>query len=342
MQLIGDDIIISDKALDYLKNFLESRSYSKIIVLSDENTQQHCAPAIPFPVDKHIVVPAGEQFKNLSTCTLIWDALLESGADRSSVLINLGGGVVGDMGGFAASCYMRGIDFVQVPTSLLAMVDASVGGKVGIDYRDYKNMLGQFAPPEMVFIQPKLLDTLPERELMAGYAEMLKHGLIANAGYWLELLDFNKRRLKLQIEESVKIKHAVVEEDPDEQGKRKILNFGHTIGHALESYALTAGMDVLHGEAVAAGMFMESIVSSKAGLTKEDIDLICGGIRSLYPVLPFKQEQAEEIWNLMLKDKKNKSGKVRCVMLTTIGEALFDVDLSFPEFEEAFRNYLNF
>lgn len=341
MKLIGENIILSDKATDYLINYLQSKKYSQHFILVDENTREHCLPKLEQINAEIIQIQAGEQFKNLSSCTKVWDVLLDKGADRGSVLINLGGGVIGDMGGFAASTYMRGIDFIQVPTTLLSMVDASIGGKVGVDYRGYKNMIGNFNEPAMVFIQPNMLDTLPDRELMSGYAEMLKHGLISNPSYWNELKKLNKRRFKLQIEESLSIKKEVVDDDPTEKGKRKILNFGHTIGHGIESFGFRAGVDILHGEAIVAGMFMETIISAKTGLTKEDIEDICTSLFGLYPKLPLKIEDAPAIWELILMDKKNKSGKVKSVFLSAPGIPVYNIDLSFPEFEEAFRNYLN-
>lgn len=341
MHLIGDHIVVSDQALDYLKNYLESKKYSRIFVLVDENTAQHCLPLLPDISFHKIQIESGESNKNLETCTKIWDALLYGKADRHSVFINMGGGMIGDIGGFAAATYQRGINFIHVPTSLLAMVDASVGGKTGIDYRDYKNMIGAFVEPVMVFIQPKMLDTLPERYFMAGYAEMLKHGLIADAAYWKELRDVNKRRIKLQIETSIGIKKSIVDDDPYEKGQRKWLNFGHTLGHGIESYCLEHGRDLLHGEAVAAGMFMEAIISAKTGLTHEDIHTIRDTLDRLYTKAPIMESEATEIWSYVLGDKKNKSGKVNCTLLTTVGKAIYDVRIHFPEFQEALRIYLS-
>lgn len=341
MHLIGEHIVVSDQALNYLKNFLESKNYSRVFVLVDENTAKYCLPHLG-DVDYHkIQIESGEVNKNLDTCTKIWDALMHGKADRHSVLINLGGGVIGDIGGFCASTYQRGIDFIQAPTSLLAMVDASVGGKTGIDYRDYKNFIGVFAEPAMVFIQPKLLETLPERHFMAGYAEMLKHGLIADADYWRGLGEVNKRRMKLQIEKSVEVKSMIVEEDPHEKGRRKWLNFGHTIGHAVESYCLEKGRDMIHGEAVAAGMFMEAIISAKTGLTHEDIHQIRDVLSRLYPKAPIELSEGTEIWRYALGDKKNKSGHVNCTLLTAVGQAIYDVRIHYPEFQEALKIYLS-
>jgi len=341
MHLLGEHIVVSDQALNYLKNYLEAKKYSRIFVLVDENTAKYCLPLLVDIKFQKIQIESGEINKNLDSCTHIWDALLLGKADRHSVLLNLGGGLIGDIGGFCAATYQRGIDFIQVPSSLLAMVDASIGGKTGIDYRIYKNMIGVFAQPRMVFIQPKLLETLPERYFMAGYAEMLKHGLIADADYWRELRVINRRKLKLQIERSVEIKRSITEEDPLEKGTRKKLNFGHTLGHAIESYCLEKGRDLLHGEAVAAGMFMEAIVSAKTGLTHEDILHIRETLLRLFPKAPITLEEGKEIWNYALGDKKNKSGKVNCTLLVAVGKAVYDVRIHYPEFQEALRIYLS-
>lgn len=340
MQLIGENILISDQALNYLRNFLESRSYSQVFVLTDEEVAKHVLGKLEGLDFQSIVISSGELNKNLETSSIIWDALIKGKADRHSVLINLGGGMVGDIGGFCAATYQRGIDFIQVPTTLLAMVDASVGGKTGIDFQNYKNMIGLFALPAMIFIQPNLLETLPQREWMAGYAEMLKHGLIADADYWNELKTVNKRRLKLQIERSVQIKMEVVEEDPHEQGTRKLLNFGHTIGHAIESHCLNENMDVLHGEAVAAGMWMEAFISQKIGLSGEQFNEIKNTISELYQPLAITTEMAPIVWELMLADKKNRAGVVNCTLLQEIGYGVFDIPITYPEFASALEDYL--
>jgi 3-dehydroquinate synthase len=340
MQLIGENIVISGKAADYLKNFVISGKYSSVFVLCDENTAVFCLPFLTGFEYRLIRISSGEINKRLATCEIIWQSLLSGSADRHSLLINLGGGVIGDMGGFSASVYMRGIDFIQVPTTLLAMVDASVGGKTGIDFLYHKNMLGLFSMPLMVFILPSFLDTLSQRQIMSGYAEMLKHGLIADADYWAELRTFNKRRLRLQIERSVLIKKAVAEEDPEESSYRKVLNFGHTLGHAIESFCMEKGRDVLHGEAVAAGMYLEAAISSKAGLTHEQIREIKATLSSLYAPVQLKSGEEKEIWHYVLRDKKNRADRVNCTLLSSIGRAVTDLPISFSEFEEAFGNYI--
>lgn len=340
MQLIGENVLISDQAINYLRNFLETNTYSKVFVLTEERVAEQVSGKLTGFDYNLICVQPGEANKNLATSGLVWEQLLKGQADRHSVLINFGGGMIGDLGGFCASTYQRGIEFIHVPTTLLAMVDASVGGKTGIDFMNLKNMIGLFAQPTMVFIQPNLLETLSNREFMAGYAEMLKHGLIADADYWNELKTVNKRRLKLQIERSVQIKMEVVEEDPHEQGTRKLLNFGHTIGHAIESHCLNENMDVLHGEAVAAGMWMEAFISQKIGLSGEQFNEIKNTISELYQPLAITTEMAPIVWELMLADKKNRAGVVNCTLLQEIGYGVFDIPITYQEFASALEGYL--
>jgi len=340
MKLIGEHIVISKNAIAYLENFLSSQEYTKVFVLVDENTRKHCLPELKYPFDTIIEIESGELNKNLDSATAIWESMLALGADRHSALVNLGGGVIGDMGGFCAATYMRGIDFIQVPTTLLAMVDASVGGKLGIDLQHAKNIIGLFEEPAMNFIHLPFLDTLEKRQFMSGYAEMLKHGLILDHKIWEELRELDERRLLLQVEKSIILKRSVAEEDPLEEGLRKVLNFGHTIGHGLESYALANNMDVLHGEAVAAGMIIESILSAKSGLNLESLQEIKSVLYGYYGSLPFQGEQAEAIWQFVLKDKKNKRAQINCTLLKSIGTAVINRPISFDEFEEAFNNYL--
>lgn len=241
--------------LDDIRKWLAARAYSRVAVLVDENTRQHCWPLLAPWLEEPVLieVPAGEQHKNLDTCQWIWRQMLERGLDHKSVLLDLGGGVVGDMGGFCAQTYMRGIDFVQIPTTLLAMVDASVGGKLGVDFLHYKNMVGLFADPQAVFIHLPFLQTLPPRELLSGYAEVVEHALIGDAGLWEQIqahtdpatVDSGNRFA--QGPDGEKTRRG---SRPFQKGIRQVLNFGHTVGHAIETWALSHGMDVLHGEAI--------------------------------------------------------------------------------------------
>ena len=263
-------------------DWLRGRDYAGWIVLIDEHTREHCLPTLrPFLGGQEVVyvdVPAGERFKHLETCRDIWEALFRGGVGRRWCCLNLGGGVIGDMGGFAAATYKRGIDFVQIPTTLLSQVDASVGGKLGIDFFEVKNSIGLFANPQAVWVDPRFLSTLPERELRSGYAEVIKHALIADARQWEVLLgvpDPQSLPWEEVIGHSVAIKRDIVEQDPHERGIRKALNFGHTIGHAVESYFLHRDERLFHGEAVAIGMIAESWISQQnRDLKQEELDEI--------------------------------------------------------------------
>ena len=250
---IGD---LSKPLLDYFK----ANQISKIFVIVDENTKMHCLPLLSFegmPDYQLISIQAGEHHKNITTCNEIWEKLISADADRQSIVLNLGGGVIGDMGGFCAATFKRGIRFLQIPTTLLSQVDASVGGKLGIDFKEVKNAVGLFQNPEAVIIQPNFLQTLSYRELRSGFAEVIKHALIEDENQWKKLqntVDLKAIDFQELIHHSVLIKKLIVEEDPFELGIRKKLNFGHTIGHAIESFYLNSDDPLLHGEAIAWGM----------------------------------------------------------------------------------------
>lgn len=247
-------------SLAQLERDLCQKDYSRKFILVDENTISHCLPVLMMNVPslaraEVIEIESGEKNKNIDIAIRLWEVLTELQADRRSVLLNLGGGVIGDIGGFVASTFKRGIDFLNVPTSLLAQVDASVGGKVGIDLNGLKNQIGVFKNPASVYIYPDFLKTLPKREVLAGFAEMLKHGLVLDEGHFYELKAFDLSRidhLEALIMRSVHLKNEIVLDDPKEKNQRKLLNFGHTIGHALETYALeNMTFSLPHGEAVA-------------------------------------------------------------------------------------------
>jgi 3-dehydroquinate synthase len=307
-------------------------NYSRIIVIVDENTEVHCLPLVePYlGNDYHvIVIPAGENYKNLNTASFIWQEMAQVGADRHSLCINLGGGVIGDMGGWTAASYMRGMDFIQIPTTLLSMVDASVGGKLAIDFRGFKNMVGLIKDPLAVIIHSDFLNTLPERLIKSGMAEVLKHGLIADQYYWDHVKEYgNKTSIPWDqwIYESVLIKKKVTEVDPMERGLRKILNFGHTIGHAIESYSLDHDVDPLtHGEAIAIGMICESYLSMKASMISgQDLSEITQGILSTFGKEKRSLPQMDDIKIMLSRDKKNKGGSVMYSLLEKIGKATYN------------------
>lgn len=327
-----------------LESFLATANYTNFFVLTDTNTRRDCFPIIENLLQEPIVIEieAGEPHKNLRSCELIWSQLLHHQADRHALLINLGGGMIGDIGGFVASTYKRGIDFIHLPTSLLAMVDASTGGKTGIDFKNLKNIIGVFALPKLIHIYPPFLKTLDQRELLSGYAEMLKHGLIADEVYFGTLInDFNfmdKDWSKL-IEQSILIKEKIVLQDPAEKGIRKILNFGHTIGHALETYFLDdPAQRLLHGEAVAWGMLLEARLSyQKIGLPAADFQQIKSVIMRHYLPIQWHENMLSELIQIMYQDKKNEGHEFRFTLLPKIGRATQDIICSEAEIKDAFR-----
>lgn len=330
-----------------LNQHIANHKYSKIFVLVDGNTQQYCLPPflqmLDFSFDVLIVVAPGEENKNIKTCLKVWEALSEADADRKSLLINLGGGVLTDLGGFVASTFMRGIDFINVPTTLLSMVDASVGGKNGVDLGSLKNQIGVINQPQMVLVFPTFLKTMDPRELKSGYAEMLKHGLILDAEYWKSLRDENSFTGAKEIQKSIALKNKVVLEDPREKGLRKILNFGHTLGHAIESYFLEQAEKkaLLHGEAIAIGMILEGYLSHRlTGLSKLSLEDIKTTFLRFYEKVNFGPDDIAAIVKLLKHDKKNSHGDINFVLLHSIGEAVTDVKVEGKLFEKAFDYYM--
>ncbi len=331
---------------DSLPNFLAQKSYSKIIVLTDKNTHKYCYPAIKSLLPKHeiVIISSGEKHKILLTCEQIWRKMTSAQLDRHSLMINLGGGVIGDMGGFCAATYKRGIDFIQIPTTLLSQVDASVGGKLGIDFEGLKNHLGVFTLPNAVLIDSEFLKTLPQSELRSGFAEIIKHCLIQDAEKWnqIRFRDLLEQDFNDLITHSVKIKENVVKQDPTEKGLRKILNFGHTLGHAIETHFLDKGKNhLLHGEAIAAGMICESFISFKRNLIDEKTLLqIEEFIFSIYGKANIKQTDIENIIKLTQQDKKNKGKQVRFSIIDGVGTCIYDVVVSNNEMKQALEYYI--
>lgn len=324
--------IYFESGLNPLKDIIAQYKYSKIFVFVDTNTSSVCLPLFRDFLDELedfdiIETDPGEENKNIDFCIGIWKTLLDFGADRKCLMINLGGGVITDMGGFIASTYKRGIDFVNIPTTLLSQVDASVGGKTGIDIDNVKNMVGTFSLPKAVFIEHTFLTTLSKRELLSGFAEMIKHGLIVDAAYYKSLKASDFQHIESQaIYRSVEIKNKVVTEDPLEKGLRKILNFGHTIGHAIETYALTHDKKPLtHGEAIAIGMVCEAFLSAKnCELSIEELEDISTYILSIYPKYKIKEKSFSALLSLMESDKKNEDGQIMFSLLDKIGTCSFN------------------
>ncbi len=319
-----------------LTEFLKAAGYSQVFLLADDHTVVDCFPLLGMDSLAPVVIPHGEMHKTIASCESVWQHLTEAGADRKAVLINVGGGMIGDLGGYAASCYKRGIDFIQVPTSLLSMVDASVGGKTGVNFAHFKNQVGLFRDPAAVFIHPSFLQTLPERELLSGYAEVLKHCLIADRSRWeylIEVADISQIEWSGLIADSVRVKLAIVTEDPFEKGPRKALNFGHTVGHALESFYMEdSSATLLHGEAVLLGMLCESWISWQRDLlTKTEWDSIAFYLRSVAPKLYPNEADRLNIAQLATQDKKNEGKRILCTLLNGIGGFKINQEISIRE-----------
>ncbi|MFD2902406.1 3-dehydroquinate synthase [Sphingobacterium anhuiense] len=325
--------VVFDDSLQSLKTFIQERNYSKIFVLVDRNTNDNCMPVVqPILAELGnydvIEVDPGEENKNIDFCIGVWKTMLDFGADRHSLLINLGGGVVTDMGGFAASTFKRGIDFIQIPTTLLSQVDASVGGKTGIDLDNYKNIIGTFTQPQAVFIASVFLKTLERRQLVSGFAEVIKHGLIFDGAYYNKVKNLDVSAITTEhVKHSVGVKNTVITQDPTEKGLRKILNFGHTIGHAIEGYSLLHDEhSLLHGEAIAVGMICEGYLSHKLnGLSLEELEDLITTFRNNFADYQFDDSIDHELLSLMNNDKKNHSNQIGFALLNKIGSCDYDI-----------------
>lgn len=330
-----------------LPTFLESADYSAITLIADNHTYRHCYPSIKPLLPKHTVIriKAGEEQKNLTTCEQIWYALTRANTDRHALVLNLGGGVIGDMGGFCAATYKRGIAFAQLPTTLLSQVDASVGGKLGIDFQGLKNHIGVFQLPDAVLIDPAFLKTLPERELRSGFAEVIKHCLIADASMWdtIRVRDLDEQNWPELIRHSVAVKEKIVTEDPREKSIRKTLNFGHTLGHAVETYFLN-GPDkrgrLLHGEAIAVGMVTEAYIACQKKMIDESLlSQIEEYLFAVYGRVRILPADVEPILALTLQDKKNRGNQVRMALLDGPGHCAYDVPVTAADMRRAIAFY---
>lgn len=316
-------IHFEEKGYNELASLVSERNYSSVFILVDDNTLDCCYPRFMqlFTTDKPIEViqiDAGEIHKNMETCMGVWNVMTELGADRKSLLITLGGGVITDLGGFVASTFKRGIDFVNIPTTLLSMVDASVGGKTGVDLGVLKNQIGVFANPELIIIDPEYLHTVTAREIRSGTAEIIKYGMTHDIQLFNEIKGNDKLNIVDLIHRSIEIKNKVVLEDPKEQGVRKVLNWGHTIGHGVESYFLENPKKeaLTHGEAIAIGMVCEAYLSSKVlGFPKDKVSEIKDAIIKIYGKVMFSEDDFQPILELMKHDKKNVGGEINFVLL---------------------------
>ena len=357
---------ITFEDIEKITSLLQNR---QVAVLVDENTKRDCYPILKDSLEKGgvshltlIEIQSGEIHKTLETCTHIWQELTQNHFDRKGILLNLGGGVIGDMGGFCASTYKRGIDFIQLPTTLLSQVDASVGGKLGIDFNGLKNHIGLFKTPSKVWIHTPFLKTLPTNEIRSGFAEVIKHTLIADKKAWDKLFEINVNNFEIQswsgiVSHSVALKAKITEADPTEKGLRKILNFGHTIGHAIESYFIEENKKehhlpvFLHGEAIALGMIAESYFSAflcknkytdQTFISEKDFKDIKGYISSIFgdTVVTFRKaiEQKNILQNIIAwakHDKKNAQDTILTCALESVGQALYDIAISEEEILES-------
>ena len=352
IQASNYSIFFNKKGYEALNNHLISNKYSNIFVIVDSNTNEKCLnnflPYIYTDLKIEIIeFENGEINKNIDTCVEIWKVLTELGGDRKTLIINLGGGVVTDLGGFVASTFKRGIDFINVPTTLLSMVDASIGGKNGVDLGNLKNQVGTITNPKMVIIDVDYLETLDQLEMRSGLAEMLKHGLIADANYWKKFLDLSTldtNNLLELIYESIIIKNNIVTQDPTENGIRKALNFGHTLGHAIESYFLENEnkKTLLHGEAIAVGMVLESYISwQKKLISRDNYQEIKSTINAIFNKIIFDENDLQPILNLLIHDKKNEYGNIQFALLDGIGNIKINQSVDNEVIKQAFDDYKN-
>ena len=331
-----------------LKELLNSFK-GKVFVLCDENTFTHCYEMFATKIGQSfqtIIIKAGEETKNLRTCEIIWNNLLNEEAHKDALLINLGGGVLSDIGGFVAATFKRGIKYVNVPTTLLAMVDAASGGKTGVNFHHYKNIIGLIQQPELVIIHTPFLNTLPEQHLRNGFAEMLKHALLSSSNDLDELIAGYESKSFLTQEsifKSLAIKEAIVAKDPNEKGLRKVLNLGHTLGHAIEFAAHENNHTILHGEAVAIGL----IASLKLSVLKLNFDAnkaqsLISFINQIYAVPKWLISSHDKISQAIIQDKKNISNNITMVLLKELGKPVYDIPLRLKEIELVLKDmYLN-
>jgi 3-dehydroquinate synthase len=337
-------------AYDKFSKYLRARDYDRIFLLTDSNCRELCLPLFEQKLSGAfetmvLEIPAGESYKTLETCNHLWQALLEHHASRKSVLINLGGGVVTDLGGFVAATFKRGIDFIHIPTTLLGQVDAAIGGKTGVDFHDYKNMIGSFTQPQAVLIDPDFLRSLNKRQFISGLAEVLKYGLIADAELWNELKTIPLHELdQLEpiIKRCIQLKVQFTDRDFEERGIRKALNFGHTFGHAIETLFLRDEdrPTHLHGEAIAAGMICELDFNVRMGkVDPKEAEVVTDFIFDVFPILQLHEEDFPAIADLMLNDKKNSRNTIFVGMLNGIGQYIGEQSIDGALIDDILRRY---
>ncbi|MDF2448953.1 MAG: 3-dehydroquinate synthase [Bacteroidota bacterium] len=322
------NIHIGNGCFDALNAFLKKSKCSGYFIICDENSFSHCLPTLLFHVpllnDAEIIeLESGEDKKTLETCLQVWGALTDTGADKKSLIINLGGGVISDLGGFVASTFKRGIDFINIPTTLLSMVDASVGGKTGVDFEGIKNHIGTTYEPKGIFVNPGFLETLSERQIRNGYAEIIKIALIADFMFWKKLTKLKSAAefsSELVIKRAIELKNDIVKKDLRERNIRKSLNFGHSIGHALESALLEQKKDILHGEAIAAGMLMEGAIGlSLQTISSKEFKMLSNYINSIYTKIKISKDTEKLLMNYIIHDKKNEGSELCFALPKGIG-----------------------
>jgi 3-dehydroquinate synthase len=324
-------VILTKNIAEELENHLISKDYDKIFVVTDDNTNQECLPLISETLSSRkpvvIGIKSGDKHKNIEQVSHIWNILSNEGASRNSALINLGGGMVTDLAGFAGATFKRGLHNINIPTTLMASVDAAIGGKTGINFNGLKNEIGSFYHPDCVMIDCNFLKTLDRDNMLSGYSEMLKHGLISTKAYFDELVGYDFTQFNIDVISnlvlvSVSIKEDIVKKDPTEKGIRKALNFGHTIGHAIESMSFTEGKNpLLHGIAIAAGLVCELYLSHKLiNFPVEILRLTINFIKENYPAVALDCNEYEALYALMTHDKKNEAGRINFTLLGNIGE----------------------
>lgn len=350
IKAVDHPIHFNEKGYEALNIHLKENKYSNLFIIVDSNTNEFCLPKFLPLIETDLTIEIiefenGEINKNIETCVQIWNVLTELGGDRKSLVINLGGGVVTDLGGFVASTFKRGIDFINIPTTLLSMVDASVGGKNGVDLGNLKNQIGVFNLPKMVIVDTAYLETVPQNEMRSGLAEMLKHGLIYDKNYWKQFLDLKAidfDALDELIFRSVEIKNEIVTIDPTEKNLRKALNFGHTLGHAIESYFLENEnkTTLLHGEAIAVGMILESYLSlNKNLISQSEFSEIKTTLKSIYDDISFEENDIEPILELLIHDKKNEYGTIQFALIEGIGKIIINQTVENELILKAFNDY---
>lgn len=332
------DVVIADGLLGRIGDVIRMEHYSKVVIITDLTLETQLIPILKpvLPADTKIIsIAPGEQAKSLETAMSIWSQLLSYGVDRKSLIINLGGGVITDLGGFVSSLFMRGVDFIQIPTTLLSQVDASVGGKTGVNFGGAKNLIGTFTQPQLVLIDITTLKTLPDREFISGFAEILKHGLIKDPDYFQfaslkKPREYSSPELMNIIEKSVRIKAEIVQGDIRETtGSRKLLNFGHTIGHAIEATLMDLNTPILHGEAVSLGVMAEAKISELQGrLTGDTTQIIYNALKKAELPVSFPTISSQSVMQKMQYDKKNEGGITKFTLLNKIGEAVADCEVS--------------